>query len=109
MKPFLATIAFLSLAACGPRGVQVTTGPQPVTESTIRVTNNLAQPINVYVVNAGSDLFLRQVAAHSAESMSVPGIAAGSTVELKAVPADGSRTYTRNDVTLTSLYEWQIP
>lgn len=106
-------IAMMTLAvaatACGPRNVEVRTGPQPVSEVTLRVTNNLAQAANVYVVNAGADVFLKQVPAHGAESMNVPGIAAGATVELKATPIDGSRSYTRNNVTLTGLYEWQIP
>ncbi len=106
-------IAMMSLAvaatACGARQVEVRTGPQPVSEVTLRVTNNLSQAANIYVVNGGSDLFLKQVAAHSAESMNVPGISAGSTVGLKATPIDGSRSYTRDNVTLSGLYEWQVP
>lgn len=102
-------LAVLGVVACGPRQVEVRTGPQPITEVTLRVTNNLAQPVNVYVVNGGTEVFLRQVASHSAENVAVPGIAAGTTVQLKAVPLDGSRAYTRDSVTLTSLYEWQVP
>lgn len=113
MKRFILflTVAALGSAplACGPRQVEVRTGPQPVSEATLRVTNNLAQAINVYVVNGGSDVFLRQVASNSAESMTVPGIAAGATVKLRATPVDGTRSYTRDNVTLTGLYEWQIP
>jgi hypothetical protein len=60
-------------------------------------------------VNAGTDVFLKQVPANDTESMNVPGIAAGSTVGLKATPIDGSRSYTRDNVTLTGLYVWQIP
>jgi hypothetical protein len=41
--------------------------------------------------------------------MNVPGVSAGTTVRLKAVPADGSRAYTRDNVTLTGLYEWTVP
>lgn len=109
MKLMLATLALVAVTACGPRQVEVRTGPQPVTEVTLRVTNNLTQAINVYVVNAGNDVFLKQVAANSAESMSVPGISAGTAVTLKATPVDGSRTYTRDNVQLTGLYEWQVP
>lgn len=106
---FLILAAALPATACGPRQVEVRTGPQPVSEATLRVTNNLTQPLNVYVVNGGTDVFLKQVAASSAESMNVPGISAGSTVQLKATPADGSRSYTRDNVMLSGLYEWQVP
>lgn len=109
MKLVLAALALVVTTACGPRQVEVRTGPQPVSEVTLRVTNNLTQPVNVYVVNGGSDVFLKQVAGNSAESMNVPGIAAGATVSLKATPVDGSRSYTRDNVQLTGLYEWQVP
>lgn len=113
LKACAASLLILAAAApmtaCGPRQVEVRTGPQPVSEVTLRVTNNLTQPLNVYVVNGGTDVFLKQVASSSAESMNVPGIAAGTTVKLKATPADGSRTYTRDDVRLSGLYEWQVP
>lgn len=106
-------IAMMSIAlaatACGPRQVEVRTGPQPVSEVTLRVTNNLSQAANIYVVNGGSDIFLKQVPANSAASMNVPGISAGATVGLKATPIDGSRSYTRDNVTLSGLYEWQVP
>lgn len=101
--------AAVATTACGPRQVEVRTGAQPVSEVTLRVTNNLTQAVNVYVVNGGNDVFLRQVAARSSESMNVPGIAAGATVTLKATPVDGSRSYTRDNVALTGLYEWQVP
>lgn len=113
MKVVAAALLILAaaapMAACGPRQVEVRTGPRPVSEVTLRVTNNLTQPLNVYIVNGGTDVFIKQVASSSAESMSVPGIAAGSTVKLKATPADGSRSYTRDNVTLAGLYEWQVP
>ena len=110
MKKLIATLALtLAATACGPRQVEVRTGPQPVSEVTVRVTNNLSQPANIYVVNGGSDVFLKQVGAHSTDSMNVPGVAAGTTVGLKATPVDGSRSYTRDNVTLSGLYQWQIP
>jgi hypothetical protein len=110
MKKLIAMLGLAVLAtACGPRQVEVRTGPQPVSEVTLRVTNNLSQAANIYVVNGGTSVFLKQVAANSAESMNVPGISAGSTVELKATPVDGSRSYTRDNVTLSGLYEWRIP
>ncbi len=110
MKRFIAMMSLaVAATACGPRQVEVRTGPQPVSEVTLRVTNNLTQAANIYMVNGGNDVFLKQVAAHSAESMNVPGISAGSTVGLKATPIDGSRSYTRDNVMLSGLYEWQVP
>ncbi len=113
MKAIVATLAILGATApaiaCGPRQVEVRTTPAAPSDVSLRVTNNLAQPVNVYVVNNGTDVFLKQVPASSAESMNVPGIASGTTVMLKATPADGSRSYTRDNVLLSGLYEWQVP
>lgn len=110
MKRLIAMASLAVIAtACGPRQVEIRTGPQPVSEVTLRVTNNLTQAANIYVVNAGTSVFLKQVPAKGAESMNVPGISAGATVGLKATPIDGSRSYTRDNVTLSGLYEWQIP
>lgn len=113
MKAIIAALLLVTASfgatACGQRQVEVRTGPQPVSEVTLRVTNNLTQPLNVYMTTGATDVFLKQVAASSAESMNVPGVAAGTTVKLKAIPADGSRTYTRDNVTLSGLYEWQVP
>lgn len=109
MKVLLAALALMATTACGPRQVQVQTGAQPVSEVTLRVTNNLTQAVNVYVENGANDVFLKQVAANSSESMNVPGVSAGTTVRLKATPVDGSRTYTRDNVQLSGLYEWTVP
>ena len=110
MKKLIAMMALaVAATACGPRQVEVRTGPQPVSEVTLRVTNNLSQAANIYVVNGGSDIFLKQVPANSTESMNVSGVAAGATVGLKATPVDGSRSYTRSNVVLSGLYQWQVP
>jgi hypothetical protein len=110
MKKLIVMLGLaVAATACGPRQVEVKTGPQPVSEVTLKVTNNLSQAANIYVVNGGSDIFLKQVGANSTETMNVPGISAGATVGLKATPIDGSRSYTRDNVTLSGLYEWQVP
>ncbi|HXC25024.1 MAG TPA: hypothetical protein VNU46_03850 [Gemmatimonadaceae bacterium] len=110
MKPFMTAVLLLAgTLACGPRPVDVQTGQAPATEVSLHVTNNLSQAVNVYVVNGGSDVFLKQVNANSDLSMTVPGIPSGTAVTLKATAADGSRTYTRENVTLSGTYEWQVP
>lgn len=110
MKKLIALVGFAAMAtACGPRQVEVRTGPQPVSEVSLKVTNNLTQAANIYVVNGGTDVFLKQVPANDTETMNVPGVAAGATVGLKATPVDGSRSYTRDNVTLSGVYTWQVP
>jgi len=98
-----------SLAACGPRQAEVRTAPQVATEVSLRVVNSLSQAVNVYVVKGGDDIFIRQVAANSTDVMNVPGVAAGTTVKLKANPVDGTQSYTRDNVTLSGTYEWRVP
>ena len=105
----LALVLAFSVTACGPRQVEVTTGPQPAADVSIRFTNNLTQAVNLYVTSAGTDVFLKQVAASSVEVVPVHGIAAGSYATLKARTVDGTRTYTRDNILLASNYEWRVP
>ena len=84
-------------------------GPEPATDVAIHLTNNLSQAVNVYVVSGGNDIFLKQVAANSVEHIPVAGVPAGATVNLRAVTVDGTRTYTKNNVTLSSMYDWRLP
>lgn len=111
MKVLIASLA-LALAtttACGPRQVEVTTGPQPATDVSIRFTNNLTQSVNLYVTTGGTDVFLKQVAANGIEMVPVHGVTAGTTVTLKARTVDGTRTYTRDNIYLASNYDWRVP
>jgi hypothetical protein len=112
MKILLASLALLvaaSTSACGPRQVEVTTGAQPAADVSVRLTNNLTQAVNLYVTSGGTDVFLKQVAPNSVEVVPVRGLAAGTTVTLKARTVDGTRTYTRDNVYLGSNYEWRVP
>jgi hypothetical protein len=111
--PLLALVAVVALAglpACSPRQVQVSTGEARAPESSIEFTNNLSQAVNVYVrVASGAELFLRQVAARSTESIPVRGIAAGTTVTLRAAPVDGSVSYAQENVILGRGVAWRVP
>lgn len=110
MKLILASLALIiSTTACGPRQVEVTTGAQPAADVSIRLTNNLTQAVNLYVTSGGTDVFLKQVSANSVEIVPVRGIAAGTTVTLKARTVDGTRTYSRDNVYLGANYEWRVP
>jgi len=113
MKRFCAALCVAMLAAtssaCGPRSASVRTAPTAA-EATIHFTNNLAQPVNVYVVQGGTETFVRQVGANTTENLPVRGIALGSQVLLRAVTVDGKSQFdTQNPVALTSTYTWRVP
>lgn len=115
MRPrFVVAVALVAavaaLGACGPRQVEVRTAPQTTstTDLAIHMTNNLTQAVNVYVVANGTDTFLAQVSPNSTEHLPVRNVTAGTPVTLKATTADG-RTYSRSNVVLTGMYNWQVP
>lgn len=109
MRALMLSLSLVVAAACSGRQVEVRTGPEPAADVALHVTNNLSQAINVYVVSGTNDIFLKQVAANTVEHIPVSGVAAGSTVNLRAVTVDGTRTYTKNNVTLNSMYDWRLP
>ena len=112
MKSRRALVAAVLLAvvttACGPRNVEVhTSSSRP--ETYVRVTNTLGQAVNVYVLSGDNEIFLRQVAANTEARLPVPNVTSGSTVRLRAVTIDGSRTYTSDSVVLQGTYPWRVP
>jgi hypothetical protein len=108
-KALVAAVLFtVATTACGPRTVDVRTAPAR-SETSVRVTNSLGQAVNVYVLSGDNEIFLRQVPANSEARLPVPGVAAGSTVRLRAVTIDGSRTYTSDSVVLEGTYPWRVP
>ena len=109
MRALMLSLSLVVVAACSGRQVEVRTGPEPTSDVALHVTNNLSQPVNVYVVSGVNDIFLKQVAANTVEHIPVTGVAAGSTVNLRAVTVDGTRTYTKNNVTLNSMYDCRLP
>lgn len=106
-------IALMASSGCaamgGGRQIEVRTGPTATADVAVHLTNNLTQAVNFYVVSGGSDIFVKQVGSNSTEHIPVLGVAAGSTVTLKAVTVDGTRTYTRDNVALNGMYEWKVP
>jgi hypothetical protein len=105
----MLSLSMMALAACGGRQVEVRTGPEPATDVSIHLTNNLSQAVNVYVVSGGNDIFIKQVSANTVDILPVAGVPAGATVNLRASTVDGTRTYTKNNVTLSSGYDWRLP
>ena len=109
MKILFALALAVTVAACGGRQVEVQTGPAPTSDVAIHLTNNASQPVRVYVVSGGQDNFVAEVSSNSTQHLPVTGVASGSVVTLKATTADGSRTYTRDNVTLSGTVPWQVP
>ena len=109
MRALLAGLLLVATVACGKRQVNVETAPRTTAAVTLNFTNNDANAVNVYVVNGGTEMFLKQVAANSTEIMPVPSVAAGTQVRLKATRTDGSKTYTSDPITLTASSNWRVP
>src|ERR1700681_948260 len=109
MRVLMLSLSLVALAACGGRQVEVRTGPEPATDVLIRLTNNLSQAVNVYVVSGGNDIFIKQVSANTTDNLPVAGVPAGATGNLRAGTVYGTRTYTKNNVTLNSMYDWRLP
>ena len=68
------------------------------------------------IVVAGAGAMGASIAYHLAELgaddvvlCDVAGVAAGATVNLRATTVDGTRTYSKNNVTLSSMYDWRLP
>jgi hypothetical protein len=97
-----------ALTACN-RKVEVNSAPAPASGTAVHLTNNASQAVNAYVTSGGSDVFIGQVAPNSEKTLAVSGVTTGSTVVLKAKTADGARTYTKDNVTLTSSTDWTVP
>src|ERR1700693_6522513 len=110
MRVLMVSLSMLALAACGSgRQGELRTGREPAADVAIHLTNNLSQAVNVYVVSGGNDIFVKQVSANSVADLPVAGVPAGAAVNLRAVTVDGTRTYTKNNVTLSSMYDWRLP
>lgn len=112
MKAILAALVAVALAgtaACGPRQVNVETGPQPATTTSLTVTNNSTSSVNVYVESGGAEIFVGEVAANSTQTLPVQGVADGSVVTLRARPAGGTGGWSRANVTLSGNTTWRVP
>ena len=108
MRILTMVLLAAALTACN-RKVEVNSAPAPASGMAVHLTNNASQAVNAYVTSSGSDLFIGQVAANSEKTLPVSGISSGSSVTLKARTADGSRTYTKDNVSLSSNTEWTVP
>jgi len=113
MRRFCAVLGFaavttLGIGACGARQAEVRTAPTS-SESAIHFTNNLPQAVNVYVVQGGTEMFLRQVGGNTTEDLPVRGITPGTSVQLRAVTIDGKSRFDSPGMTLRSANTWKVP
>lgn len=108
MRILSMVLLVAAITACN-RKVEVNTAPSPASGMAVHLTNNANQAVNAYVTSNGNDVFIGQVAANSEKTLPVSGIGSGTTVTLKARTADGSRTYTKDDVSLTGSTDWTVP
>ena len=104
----LALVAVIGSTAACSRQVEVDTGV-PQSEITLSVTNNANQAVNVYVVSGGTPIFVGQISPGRTQNLAVNGVADGSIVTLRATTTDGTRTYTKDNVSLAGTYSWQVP
>jgi hypothetical protein len=113
MRALFAALLFvstLSLAACGQRQVEVSTGAQPQSDVGIHFTNNTSSLVNVYVVHGGQRIFVGQVSGNTTQHLAVANVPSGSVVTLEASTVTTSpQTYTREGVTLSGTYAWRVP
>jgi hypothetical protein len=111
MKRVQVVLAALAVAAsaCGPRQVEVRTAPSQPSQVSLRVSNTLTQAVNVYARVGNVDTFLGQVAAGANQTIPVQGFAPGSTVTVRATTVDGTKTYSRDNVTLNGTFDFHLP
>jgi hypothetical protein len=110
MRALMAVLLVVALGACASRSVNVGTAAPPAGGgASFNVSNTLQQSVNVYVTTGGTDVLAGQVPANSTRALNVNTVAQGATVSLKAVTADGTRTYKRDNVTLSGSFTWQVP
>jgi hypothetical protein len=109
MRALLAGALLIATVACGGRKVDVQTAPKTAAAVTLHFTNNDNSAVNVYVVNEGTDHFLKQVPANSTEDLAVSTVATGTQVRLKATRTDGSKTYTSDPMALNTTTTWKVP
>ncbi|MBA3557331.1 MAG: hypothetical protein H0W30_01905 [Gemmatimonadaceae bacterium] len=105
----LAILMLALVTACGPRQVEVETGPQQANNMSLTVSNSANQAVNVYVVSGGNPIFVGQVSGNSTQTLSVSGVASGAVVSLQARTTDGTKTYTKDNVTMSGAYSWPVP
>ena len=109
MRALLAGALLVAAVACGSRKVDVSTAPKAAASVTLHFTNKDNSAVNVYVVNGGTDLFVKQVQPNTTEDLPVSNVAAGTQVRLKATRTDSSKTYTSDPMPLNATTTWQVP
>jgi hypothetical protein len=110
MRKLLLIVAVLAASGCSRTAVVTTSSSPSQTAGAVKVTNTTPQSVTVYVLPPGGAEFpIGTVAANSTAVLSVVGVDAGARVRLRAALADGSRSYTREGVSLAGVVDWRVP
>lgn len=99
-------------AACGGRKVVVGSGPaaDAPAATSLAFTNNLAQTVNVYLRGPdGAEVFLRQVAGRTTETVPVRGVREGTSVQLRIAPVNGASNILRDNVVVGRETPVRVP
>ncbi len=109
MKGLLAVaLAAVMLTGCGPRQVDVKTAPAQATGISVHVMNRTNEAANIYINSGGNDIFIGQALANSNADLPVNGVAAGTSVTLRANTNSGLR-YSKPNVMLSGTVHYEIP
>jgi hypothetical protein len=109
LRPLALATMLAFVGGCSKRQVEVRTAPAQATGLSIQVKNTLSQAVNVWITQNGVETFFAKVDPNTSPITPVQGISAGTTVSLKAVLVDGSRTYSRANVVLNGTYVFAVP
>lgn len=110
MRAVLAALALaVATTGCHGRSVRVESGSPVVAKVSVTVTNSLSQSVMVYGVWNGQEHPLKEVPANSTLDVPIADVKAGDVIQLKATTSDGTRTYTKDGVSLQTKNTWKVP
>lgn len=108
MRSFVLLLVALTFGACTRQVVLA--NPTSSEAPALKVTNRAGLAVTVYVTPAGGqELSVGVVQPNSTEVLVVSGVAMGAVARLRAALADGSTSYTRDNVSLSRMYDWTVP
>jgi hypothetical protein len=107
MRAMWMLTCLMVVAGCS-RKVEVQTAPEAASGPAVTITNIATQAMNVYMNTGGDDVLLGTVKPNSTQTIPVQ-VQPGTRVTLRARTADGTRTYSRDNVMMTGPFAWTVP
>jgi hypothetical protein len=107
----LGALPALGAGACHPLGRRLGWWGQPSDAVQIEVRNGRDVGVNVSVSStvAAGDVFLGQVGPQARRTFTLRGHSPGTSVQLRAVPVDGTSSAQTKTATLTKRTVWDVP